>query len=437
MRITRFILTVGLAVAAPFIAQAQPEKTTPAPTPLPMTVKRVEVYITGEKEWCGAPTTASTPAPTPANQPEKPAPAPTPPCKAGIGDTIIVTVENLSSDVNPANLLLYIDGRPLKGLNSYWWNPPANQIAFDLKRTDDSSAVWSALLSKPGFNPFRMEHISVGTTEKPFATDKTQPPTILLRVYHRGWAIFSFILLILTLGLFVFLAKRTGIIRDPGPPKAATTERPYSLARAQAAVWFFLVIASFVLIYVITGDYNTITEQALILMGIGTGTALGSAMIDANKSQSANDALGTLNPQQAQLTEELKQLTAQRDQLQTQITNAGGAATAQDKQTLSDLNVQISQKQATLTEINKQITDASSGLSKPTSEGFGRDMLTDVNGINFHRFQMVVWTVVVGFLFCAGVYSTLAMPQFSGTLLALMGISAGTYLGFKIPEKQN
>jgi hypothetical protein len=30
----------------------------------------------------------------------------------------------------------------------------------------------------------------------------------------------------------------------------------------------------------------------------------------------------------------------------------------------------------------------------------------------------------------------LIMPQFSETLLALMGISAGTYIGFKIPERQ-
>jgi hypothetical protein len=28
------------------------------------------------------------------------------------------------------------------------------------------------------------------------------------------------------------------------------------------------------------------------------------------------------------------------------------------------------------------------------------------------------------------------MPEFEGTLLVLMGISNGTYLGFKIPEKQ-
>jgi len=28
------------------------------------------------------------------------------------------------------------------------------------------------------------------------------------------------------------------------------------------------------------------------------------------------------------------------------------------------------------------------------------------------------------------------MPEFDNTLLALMGISSGTYLGFKIPEQR-
>ena len=39
-------------------------------------------------------------------------------------------------------------------------------------------------------------------------------------------------------------------------------------------------------------------------------------------------------------------------------------------------------------------------------------------------------------LFIYSVWTSLTMPQFSDTLLALMGISAGTYVGFKIPERQ-
>lgn len=55
-----------------------------------------------------------------------------------------------------------------------------------------------------------------------------------------------------------------------------------SLANVQVVWWFFLVAGSFLLIYLITGEF-TMSEQALVLMGIGTGTALGAAMIDANK----------------------------------------------------------------------------------------------------------------------------------------------------------
>jgi hypothetical protein len=70
----------------------------------------------------------------------------------------------------------------------------------------------------------------------------------------------------------------------------------------------------------------------------------------------------------------------------------------------------------------------------PQSDGFLVDILTDASGMSFHRFQMFIWTLVLVVLFAFSVWTRLAMPTFSATLLALMGISAGTYLGFKIPE---
>ncbi len=71
------------------------------------------------------------------------------------------------------------------------------------------------------------------------------------------------------------------------------------------------------------------------------------------------------------------------------------------------------------------------------SKGFFTDILTDhKSGISFHRFQMFIWTLVLGILFIYSVWHRLSMPEFSGTLLALLGISSGTYLGFKIPEQQ-
>lgn len=54
------------------------------------------------------------------------------------------------------------------------------------------------------------------------------------------------------------------------------------------AVWFSLVRSSLLFIYLITDDYNTITDQALMLIGIGTGTALGAAVIDVGKRNVMN-----------------------------------------------------------------------------------------------------------------------------------------------------
>jgi hypothetical protein len=68
------------------------------------------------------------------------------------------------------------------------------------------------------------------------------------------------------------------------------------------------------------------------------------------------------------------------------------------------------------------------------SRGFLQDVLSDEQGISLYRFQLFAWTLVLGVIFCASVYNGLEMPQFSTTLLGLMGISSGTYLGFKVPE---
>lgn len=49
--------------------------------------------------------------------------------------------------------------------------------------------------------------------------------------------------------------------------------------------------------------------------------------------------------------------------------------------------------------------------------------------------QIAAWTVVLGAIFIRQVYRDLAMPEFGANLLALMGISPGTYLGLKITSE--
>jgi CHASE2 domain-containing sensor protein len=88
---------------------------------------------------------------------------------------------------------------------------------------------------------------------------------------------------------------------------------------------------------------------------------------------------------------------------------------------------------ATAIDSNKE--NVTPGASLHTN--FLHDILTDANGLAFHRYQIFLWTLMLGVFYVVSVYRTAATPDFDTNLLTLMGISSGTYLGFKIPEKQN
>jgi hypothetical protein len=66
------------------------------------------------------------------------------------------------------------------------------------------------------------------------------------------------------------------------------------------------------------------------------------------------------------------------------------------------------------------------------TQGFFTDLLTDGAGPSFHRYQMLLFTLVLAVIFVVMVANDLTMPEFDATLLGLMGISNGTYLGFKL-----
>jgi hypothetical protein len=364
--------------------------------------------------------------------------------EVGLGDRIAVTVTNLNQhekDAAPplSKLILYLDGYPLKGLNPVTVNAPKDLLVFKLDR--GTAENWSILLGRP-HSHVRDVRVGIGTDNTEFDHDDAVPidrAQIRLRIFYRNWLIACSLGFLALLGLFLWFAISSDIVRDSSPPEPpAGKRRPFSLGRCQMAVWFFIVIGSFVFIWLITGDINTITEQALVLIGIGTGTALGAAAIDSNKQGSADTELAELRPQEAKLDAVVTELVAKVQRLSDAIgaIPSPAAATPAQVQELSDAKVALKESEAQLQVVKDKIAKSEAGLSAPVSTGLILDLLTDAEGIAFHRFQIVVWTLIMVFLFCVGVYQTLKMPEFSSTMLALMGISAGTYLGFKIPEKQ-
>lgn len=88
--------------------------------------------------------------------------------------------------------------------------------------------------------------------------------------------------------------------------------------------------------------------------------------------------------------------------------------------------------------------NSASGLKRSRAPAFISGLLDDGDGTSFHRFQIFGWTIILGIIFITKVIegprsrklsSGLAQPTFDDTFLTLMGISSGTYIGFKFTEK--
>jgi hypothetical protein len=71
-----------------------------------------------------------------------------------------------------------------------------------------------------------------------------------------------------------------------------------------------------------------------------------------------------------------------------------------------------------------------------TSHGFLADILEDELGYSVHRAQMFMWTVILGVVFITSVIRFQQIPQLDESLLGLMGISSGAYVGLKTMENK-
>ncbi len=300
--------------------------------------------------------------------------------RAGLGDGLTVKVENLEPLLdnlsNGCNgLILFLNELPIKGVPPESCSLATSEVRFTLDRTADSDRAWHALLGEP-LSFHKTISVSVGPVGDlafPSTVDNFEL-VVLPQVQFFGYfaGLLVFFLLLLR------MAKRTALLRDRPSSTPAGKLPPYSLSRFQMAFWSFLVVAAYLFIWMITQELDTITGSVLALLGIGSATALGANIIDTEKPGAAADAdAGAAQPQPA-----------------------------------------VSSPKGTV------------------SQGFLRDVLSDGEGVSLYRFQLFVWTLVLGVIFIASVYDGLEMPQFNPTLLGLMGISSGTYLGFKVPENR-
>ena len=391
------------------------------------------------------PQTAATPgataSPSPAAVAPSPSPIPTPRVYEVEGDLqldsiVRVKVDRLKewdqhSDKNdPIKLIPYINGRAIHGNYPEEVHGSYYNLHYHLEITPENKKVWTDLLGEPS-GTRRPVTFSVGLeNQTPFDTEFGPHNQKLLTVISPLYGVTALLVVLFTLILFLWLARKTNIIRETGAPAGPGKLRPYNLGRTQMAFWFFLIYVSYLVIWLITGSLDTITASLLGLMGISAGTALGEALIDSGKTDARSDQL-------QQLSAERQTLEQSNALLQAQIADLSQAeATAEDIANRERLNKQLQDNRTRLVGIDQQTQILTPTAAAGVSSGFLRDILSDGSGYSFHRFQIFAWTIVLGIMFISSVYNSLSMPEFSATLLGLMGLSSGTYIGFKFPEQK-
>jgi hypothetical protein len=341
---------------------------------------------------------------------------------ATLRDTIALKVEHLDKLLRwqecravggvKKKIVLYLNDRAIPEVVAEPPLDPASGIVmFPLKRTEASREVWANLLGKPT-STSRTVRVSLGLEDQ-FAI-KSGAELNLTLLPATGFRIWLVLILALLVGL-PLLTWHSDILRDGDAPLVGDARKPWSLARCQAAWWFFLLLASYLFIGLVTGDYSSsITGTTLVLLGISAGTTISSVAVDISKATPANAA--EEKAARDRLILELAELDTKIEKFDVATDTANSAA---------DHQINVAERNAKHSQLRK--------LNR-ACEGFFKDILSDANGVSLHRFQITAWTLVLGFVFVSQVFRDLSMPQFDSTLLGLMGLSSATFVAMKTTE---
>lgn len=356
---------------------------------------------------------------------------------------IEIEVENLEKwveqkDHDPSKFVLCVDGNALNGLLPTIIDNN-NKLRYDLKRTSKTKDAWTAILSR---RPKRFKR-NVPVTVRQEGVKVQGNAMAPLIVINSLWFWIFVVVFAVAIILFWRLASISDIIREPGPQPGGIDEnkkpnrKPYSLARTQMAFWFFIVTISYVFIWMVTSDLSNLTPSVLALIGISAATGLSSASVDSIKLSELKNKIRSLKNKKRNDEAEKEKLQNEINTLDTSI-NATPAPPNKDEKIAARAvkQAELVSKEKEIKQVDQESQELNDAAKTEPSIDFISDILSDDNGISFHRFQMFAWTLVLIFIFISQVCNYLAMPDFDTTLLALMGISGGTYVGFKLPKQQ-
>ncbi len=315
--------------------------------------------------------------------------------RIGLGDDLSITLPQTGvTDATHTidKLILFLNDRKLSSLHPIGNNPVTRTVTFRVVRSQADAPIWNTLLGSPhGYTA----HWTAAVGYDDLGAISTNVPLDFIVLHKNTWLIFMAGLAAIVLS-GIWAALYTGILRDQ--------DGYYSLGRTQMLFWFFLIVGSFGYIWLITADLDILIPNTVLgLLGISATTALAAGFIDDDNRKKNTPALVPPAPVLAAAA------------------GAGGAAAAAAP--------------ALIPAIPAPPMAASPVTFVEHVKKFAFDILCSGNTVDLHRFQILVWTLVLGAVFIESVYVDLAMPDFNTSLLTLMGISSGTYIGFKFREQ--
>jgi hypothetical protein len=338
----------------------------------------------------------------------------------GMGDQITVCILGLHDwtymqGQRPNTLRLSIGGHILKNVPPSGIGPSEQEYLNFILHLDSSDSedwkAWATIVDASRHEEAGGKALITVATGDNVLFDSTAYSRVVTTSDSWRWILPLFIVM---LAVLWYLAGTSDLLRYTlGTSPIRPQRSPFSLGLVQMAFWFCLSLAAYVYICLMTKQAHVPMGSVLGLLGISATTGLAAVFVDKQKGA----ATGSLAAERAALMARVKDLSS------TDVI-PGSMAEAD-----------LLQKKNRLTQVEALLAQSPSDTLPATSKGFLADILSDGENISFHRFQMVVWTIVLGVIFVWSVYRNMTMPEFDASLLTLMGISSGTYVGFKFPEK--
>jgi len=318
-------------------------------------------------------------------------------------------------------------------------------IQFTLRRTDINQPQWARILNKPGMADWRVARrlqISVALPRNDGGYSEMVSWVRFNGVASKDLPRNNFTLVVagtrMVVGGTTFLAlsilallgmlRSPGLLRESAAPLRPDGLQPFSLSRMQMAFWLYLIVPAYVLLWLVLGRTDVLNNTASILLGITSITAMGAGLLSGGTDNQrradvlTEDDIDVLHPTLAARLLDRRIPWSTKTRIARRITEL---TTARD-----DPNATVEQKGRLQARIDA-LRAAGEYLEKPAPIRFLLDLVSEKGMPNFAKFQMLVWTTVLGVVFWTEVYLKLVMPDFDAAVLALLGISAGTYLGFK------